>query len=142
MLKSGTLSLFCGISLDNKVLKNWIFQKMSKLKKGFIKLYCSMKKNRKIQIILDIENCFWKSEFCKLSRTRSSSHFKVICIKKIFGVEFTHLNVYFHCCVRRLSWSHTTLDTLSRHNSYQEVSKCIGKNSGKKYVFLTFAGCF
>ena len=53
-----------------------------------------MKKNRKIQIIFDIEN---------LANCRGPEVVQSNLYQKIFGEEYTHLNVYFHCCVRRLS---------------------------------------
>ena len=52
-----------------------------------LKSYSSLKKNRKIRIILDLESWHWKSEFYKLLRTRSSLH------QKNIVAEFTHLYI-------------------------------------------------
>ena len=56
------------------------------------------------------EGWLWKSEFYKLLRTRSSLKY-VVCIKKSCRRIFLNTCIYLHC-VRRLSWSATTLDTL------------------------------
>ena len=50
------------MSLLRKCFKNWSFQKISITKNMPLNWYFSMKKNRNIRIIFDIENCLWKSE--------------------------------------------------------------------------------
>ena len=52
MLKLGTLSLFCGIPQELNFSGN------VKIEKRAHKIILFGEKNRKIQIILDIENCF------------------------------------------------------------------------------------
>ena len=79
-----------GLIFVNIVLQKLRFSKHVNNKKCAPKLifFNEKKKIRKIWMIFDIGYWLWKSEFCKLLRTRSSSYQKYICL------EFTHLYTY------------------------------------------------
>ena len=71
------------------IFSNKVLQKLNVL---WNDTYSSMKKYfRKLQIILDIENWLWKSEFCKLLRTRSRLYQKIIWLEFTVGLR----SVYF-----------------------------------------------
>ena len=101
---------------------------MSIIENVLLKWYLQMKKNRKIWIILDIDDWLLKSEFCKLLRTRSNS-------KQFLSMSNLLIYIYLYC-VRSLLWSATTLDILT--NKYVVSSNKIFNSSEIQSFLIEF----